>query len=302
MLQGGLGNQLFQYFAGSYLAAKLGCQLRIDVRLCQFGYSGHGATIADFFLEGEIKVSQSSFSPSFLIAKYSNYARGALQRIVRDQELNQKLFAFYRSKVLGFDVELGRIKKPLVLQGYFQTWKYHFEVASKTGVLRSRRVSQSPWFEQHLAVYDSQKVVAIHIRRGDYLLEGDKLGLLDEKYFLSALEALKEDGLSWDKIWIFTDDVHQVTSSFQTLIVSHSAEVLVPPKGSNPIDSLLLMSEASALVMSNSSFSWWAGKLGKTSKKVVAPEPWFRNLENPDELYPPEWLRAYSIWTSGKRL
>jgi hypothetical protein len=234
---------------------------------------------------------------SFLIAKYSNYARGFLQRIVRSQKLNQKLFSFYRSQVFGFDSELEKINKPLILQGYFQSWKYHFSAGAKTKALKAHTVPPSPWFEERLSVCASQKVVAVHIRRGDYLLEEDNLGLLDEKYFLSALEALKADGLSWDKVWIFTDDTHVVTSSFKTLLASHSAEVLIPPKGSIPMDSLLLMSEASALVMSNSSFSWWAGRLGHPAKKVIAPEPWFRNLENPEELYPPEWLRARSIWT-----
>jgi hypothetical protein len=51
---------------------------------------------------------------------------------------------------------------------------------------------------------------------------------------------------------------------------------------------------SSGIVISNSSYSWWAGyysnKLFET--KIIAPFPWFRNIDiEPKFLIPPSWLR-----------
>jgi hypothetical protein len=59
---------------------------------------------------------------------------------------------------------------------------------------------------------------------------------------------------------------------------------------------LTIMSLSDDLVIANSSFSWWAGMLGNPLKNVYCPAKWFRNLEDPKDLYPPNWNIVDSAW------
>jgi hypothetical protein len=62
----------------------------------------------------------------------------------------------------------------------------------------------------------------------------------------------------------------------------------------SPISDLLAMSSAKGLVMSNSTFSWWAAWLGgqKQALNVIAPCPWFaQESAAEDQLYGPNWER-----------
>jgi hypothetical protein len=63
-----------------------------------------------------------------------------------------------------------------------------------------------------------------------------------------------------------------------------------------PEEDLMLMSQSDALIMSNSSFSWWAAQLGNRSKIVVCPTKWFRDIMDPEGLIPPEWNQWESQW------
>jgi hypothetical protein len=51
---------------------------------------------------------------------------------------------------------------------------------------------------------------------------------------------------------------------------------------------MCLMSMTGELVMSNSSFSWWAAFLGD-HKRVTAPEPWLKNANYCNEIYEAGW-------------
>jgi hypothetical protein len=61
-------------------------------------------------------------------------------------------------------------------------------------------------------------------------------------------------------------------------------------------ESLVLMSLSKVIIIANSSFSWWAAKTGTGKEMVIAPKPWFRNLENPSSLIPDLWIQIKSDW------
>jgi hypothetical protein len=69
-------------------------------------------------------------------------------------------------------------------------------------------------------------------------------------------------------------------------------EWIDPPPGTNPYEVVLVLSRVDALVTANSSFSWWAGYLGKRKGHVViAPRPWFTQADmDTRDLLPPDWL------------
>jgi len=104
------------------------------------------------------------------------------------------------------------------------------------------------------------------MRRGDYFEWGDGGRALPTSYFLDALAAV--DDLESHDVLVISDDLE------------HAAEELkeVPRVRfeSNPamVDLLLLMN-ASVVVTSNSSFSWWGAWLNRRpDARVLVPKYW----------------------------
>ncbi|MDA9116980.1 alpha-1,2-fucosyltransferase [Pontimonas sp.] len=58
------------------------------------------------------------------------------------------------------------------------------------------------------------------------------------------------------------------------------------------METMLLMSEAAALVIGNSTFSWWAAYMGQAEKRpVIYPRPWLAREDFDDrDLFYPEWI------------
>jgi hypothetical protein len=56
------------------------------------------------------------------------------------------------------------------------------------------------------------------------------------------------------------------------------------------------MSRGQAIIIANSSFSYWAAMINGEKKIVITPNKWFAGLEDPQELYPHDWIRIKNIY------
>jgi hypothetical protein len=134
------------------------------------------------------------------------------------------------------------------------------------------------------------RIIALHVRRGDYA-HPDSFGcLLTSEYFANALSKFD---LSKSTVLVFTDTpewciADPFLNSFH-IIMEHSATV-----------SLVMMSLCDDFVVSASTFSWWGAWLNsEKSKKVVAPLP-YNEFDNKvwENLVEPAWIREKSIFES----
>jgi hypothetical protein len=65
---------------------------------------------------------------------------------------------------------------------------------------------------------------------------------------------------------------------------------VVPDKDISPSETLELMRYGRAYVIANSSFSWWGAYLRMNHRaSVYAPKKWFKGMEDPADLIPPDW-------------
>ena len=61
-------------------------------------------------------------------------------------------------------------------------------------------------------------------------------------------------------------------------------------------ESLMLMSKGAAIVIANSSYSWWAAKLSSNGCIIIAPSKWYQGMKDPLDLIPEDWTKIESSW------
>lgn len=173
----------------------------------------------------------------------------------------------------------------LRITGYFQSWKYFSKIAEEVRNSITEVRDPSGWFSSNPVkrLVGDQDWIAIHIRLGNYLSDSDMGVLTDDYYYRAAEELNRYFPKSAPRI-VFTDSPEEL-HHYPSVLAAPNLHILRTPSESRPIETLLLMSEASALVLGNSTFSWWAGFLRDGgSRPVFVPKPWHArpSLDSPD--------------------
>lgn len=165
------------------------------------------------------------------------------------------------------------------LYGFFQTEKYfsHIEKEIRQD-FRFRDIIYDTCFHYRKHIL-SEEVIALHIRRGDYLTDSNFV-ILYLDYYMNALELLPNL-----EVLVLTDDVNWCRDNFTNKRFKISLS-------GNPFIDLCLMSLCEYHIIANSSFSWWGSWLAK-SKKTIAPKQWFTGEYsdwNTKDLYRKDWI------------
>ncbi len=281
-LVGGLGNQLFCFFAGKYLAERVNARLIVDVSDIRSGRSAHNVTIESLKLDANF-VDFESGRIAILEAKL----RKRFQQLGLMNATN-----IYYSNVVGFDPNLDQLTAPIKIDGYFQSYRYFYSQKNNLDCIEI--ASPTLWYRGIEKIFDSKYVTALHFRRGDYNNLKQEYGLLSSTYYLSCLRKLNEMSIRYP-IYIFSDDIEMAKNALGGHLDGNVVWVS-PPENSSPAESMMLMSKAKVNIIANSTFSWWGAALNKNDNLVLAPRKWFRNMEDPDQLYPPEWITIESHW------
>jgi hypothetical protein len=176
------------------------------------------------------------------------------------------------------------------LRGYFQSPKY-FEHQLEIIVKEITSFdSPSPWYlAERQRLNTGADWIALHVRRGDYV-SGGVMGVTDASYYSKALD-LAESLTGLKRVIVFSDDIESA-KSLPALRDRKTVEFFDSPAASSPLENLMLISSAKHFITANSTFSWWAAFLGKSSKKVViCPRPWL-DLPgwNDRDLHPRDWI------------
>lgn len=290
-LKGGLGNQLFQYFAGQVIAKEASDNLVLTLPNSSRHKIHHASSILDLELP-QIVETQFSISTESL----SLFRKGR-NLLTRKSDLLRALFnkysRTYTSGPVGFDSNLLNFSESTFFEGYFQTYR-HVEEFRKLINFSLRPVHGSHHYQNTLDEIREKKPIAVHIRRGDYLPLKKTIGILGSDYYKRALSIVSAKNPN-SPIWLFTDDFEGAEQTLQNLdivfdrIISTDVEL-------SAAETLLLLSEAPHKIIANSTFSWWAAYLGANSGLIIAPTPWYRMNSIEAELIPANWMLIDSDW------
>ena len=286
-LVGGLGNQLFGYFAGKYLAEKLDTELVLDDS--QLIHNNHAnSNIFDFSLEEKVRVDHGKLRLSQILDRIPTRSEFL-------DDIYSRYLSIHYSREIGYDPNLEKVSNGATLVGYYQSYRYFFGVTKQLDKPRLQLKSPGDWFKVVQEQADSEKPIIVHVRRGDYSKPANQeFGLLSRDYYLNGISMLRSvPGLENSEVWVFSDSLEQVVEEFGP--AGKRYRFIDSDPQSSAAENLILMSGGGGIITSNSTFSFWSGLLSE-HQNVVAPNKWFQSRPDPLDLVPPTWIKQESIW------
>lgn len=139
-------------------------------------------------------------------------------------------------------------------------------------------------------IRSSQNGCSVHFRRGDYL-EADNMilgGVCTERYYQNAMKILCER-FSDVTFYLFSDDI----SFLNTLHRNDNMIIVNRDEAWDNITDMNLMASCKHHIVANSSFSWWGAWLGEHENGMTICPPVYEvggGFHN--DMYPERWVRA----------
>jgi len=283
-LNGGLGNQLFQYAMGRRFAEVHKEKIKLDLTAFE-SYNLRSYKLNHFNISSDIA---------------SPYEIARMKRKCKSNEafLSCHFDFFYylrkciTEKYFHFDPKILNLPNNIYLEGYWQSEKYFKDIEK---VIRVEfTVSSKPDRENSelLDKITAVQSISLHIRRGDYVMNpatAQLHGICPLLYYQKAIDLVSNE-IEKPEVFVFSDDTEWVTNNLKLkipmTIVSHNGP-------DQDYEDLRLMTNCKHHIIANSSFSWWGAWLGtNTDKMIIAPEKWFANPKlNTKDLIPESWIR-----------
>ena len=287
-IQGGLGNQIFQYAMGKTLSHQLSGDLFLDTQW--FEQRWEDVTPRHFLLP-ELKVQYQ------LALDLQPYAPPKRWRRLAQKWLPINPYLLKDRKEFTYDSNICRLEpyqaQDLYLMGYWQSFRY-FESIRKELLSEIKPVAE---LSAHYQVYFKQiqqpSSAMVHVRRGDYidLASAEKVhGFLGLDYYKTAMGILLNKDPA-TQFFIFSDDIEWAKQYLPYHERSRFIEGTQDLRA--PVEELFLMSQCHQHIIANSSLSWWGAWLSDLpDPKVIAPKHWTNDKnKNWNDLLPAHWQR-----------
>ena len=279
-LQGGLGNQMFQYAAGLSAANKIDTNLKLDVSWFE---DMQEVDTPRFYELGNFSLQQD-----FITSNQYYFIKDSMKK--RFLSVGKARLSKYSEPHFQYDNNLEKIKNNTYLEGYFQTEEYFKSIRPE--ILKRFSIKNEPSTKSKEIINMAHKYesVSLHVRRGDYVTNQNASkfhGLIGEDYYKKA-KSIMNKKIKNPKYFIFSDEIDWVKKNFDlpkgSVFITHNK---------SGIEDMRIMIECKHNIIANSSFSWWGAWLGQnTDKKVIAPKVWFLdNTINTSDIIPSRWQK-----------
>ncbi len=286
-LQGGLGNQLFQYATARSLSIVKKTPLLLDCTWYQQTYDD--VTPRELLIR-ELKTAGAVIS-----------LEQTTQKPKRIRRLLQKIwplspYIFYEASAYRFDRRVfmapSFTRQDLYLMGYWQSYKYFEAIKSTLAAELTPQKALSSHYLTYLEKIQGVQSAMVHIRRGDYVIlnSANKVhGTLSIDYYRNGMEKLLERDRE-THFFIFSDDLAWAK---QNLPATKQITFIESIDTANAvIQELELMKYCKSYLIANSSLSWWGAWLSNNKNAfVICPKNWTQDLNmNWDDLIPANWI------------
>jgi hypothetical protein len=287
-LQGGLGNQMFQYAIARALSEHYQSSFLLD---------------RSWFDLPQIETTPRPYQLKFLkIQEVGQTTVGFPKRPKRLKRLLQQFLSFgpivyYQGNAFEYDAELlnldGLGQRDLFLFGYWQAFPYLEPIKM---ILQQEFKTQQPisaHYQSYLKQIGSSESVMLHIRRGDYVNSPSAAkfhGALTLSYYQQAIEELLLNKPN-AHFFIFSDDLpwakEALPKDLQITFVENALQADAAAQ------ELQLMYACKHHIIANSSLSWWGAWLKQDCGGFVfAPNRWISDSSlDLSTLLPAHWQK-----------
>ncbi len=199
----------------------------------------------------------------------------------------------YEERQAHFDKNFFKATSPVFLKGYWMSYKYfekYSEIIKKDFTIRPELVAHLSALQQEMQTRES---IGVHVRCTDRKTpENLKLyGEIPATYFEKAIAYIQKKKKKEVHLYVFSDD--EVMA--KKYIPQHLPATFISNKiTKDPIEDFYLMTQCKNLVMTNSTFSWWAAYLTKSAEPlIITPARWYNEAHyNYQDIYCPSWIKV----------
>lgn len=274
VINGGLGNQMFQYAVGRAAALRNKTNLKLDVSW--YEYTG--------------KNTKRNFELDKFNIKAKTFGKGLAALINKILVKLRLIKMFYEKEIYKFDDSFFTSKN-IYLNGFWQN-EYYFK--DYINVIRKDFYIKGELSKNFLLLKnktENSESVAVHIRRGDYVVNQETNnfhGTCSLDYYKQSISLIKER-IAKPCFYIFSDDINWVKSNLR---LSNDV-VWISDYKINDVEELILLSLCKHQIIANSSFSWWGAYLNENPEKIViAPQRWINDDRyNTSNMTPSSWIK-----------
>ncbi len=251
-LQGGLGNQLFQYAAGRAMAMASGTNLKLDI---------------GFY--------DKSRDRSFLLNNFNIRAGIASRTDIVIKKVLKRVFGMRNQ----------------YLEDYYQGEKYFKDIQKDLREEFTPKRPLGPEAQEVSENISKCEAVSLHVRRGDYVYN-DKLKNIIQPlpmtYYLNAVEVITKK-VKDPSFFIFSDDVEWVKNNLKLL---SPVTYVSQPEITDFEELELMSLCKHNIVANSSFSWWGAWLNRNPNKVVIAPQKWFNYETNDTrDLIPQSWIK-----------
>ena len=305
-LDGGLGNQMFQYAVGRSLSLRHNAPLYVDVGVYR-SYTTRQYALGVFNVATEKMPVQNS--PALLRSLPVQQAGRILGNLARRLPLfassaingfiARKNIAMLEGNVthgfgtlchekqqFGFDGAISEIPPPLYLVGFWQNEKYFAGCQDTIRRDFTLRAPISATANAYVKAAEQPPSASLHIRRGDYVRSSAsrRLNVCGMKYYRDALHIISTR-VPKVRIFVFSDEIGWARANLRF-------ERVTFVEGCRDFEEMFIMSRCTHNIIANSSFSWWGAWLNANAgKHVIAPQRWVNDDIGGRSPVPETWQR-----------
>jgi hypothetical protein len=286
-LNGGLGNQMFQFAAARAFALRTGAVLKLD--LSAFPRDKlRSYDLGDYALAESVPIASDAE-----LAQCEQKKPRGLALIGKALGLGGAAIPAIREAHFHYGPLLAAARPPAYVVGYWQCERYFADHAAQ---IRRDFAAREPLEPENAAIADiinGANAVSLHVRRGDYVSDARHQavhGVCGVDYYARAMAAVEAQVASPHYI-VFSDDPDWCRANLKS---SHAMTFVNANSTDRAYRDMQLMSLCRHHIIANSSFSWWGAWLNaRADRIIVAPARWFASgNKDARDLLPEQWVRV----------